>query len=525
MEHQIILLAVMVLIASLLTILGNRIRVSYPVLLVLAGLIISFIPFVPNIELDPEIIFYIFLPPLLYMSAMAMPLREVLNWKRVILSFAFLVVFLTAGAIGLMSTWMVPGMTLAMGMVLGGILAPTDAVSATTIMQQVKVPARVSTILEGESLLNDASSLITFSIALIAVQTGSFVVEQALLSFLWMVLGGGVIGILIGMFFIYLHKLIPDKDPNVIIVFTLIAPYLMYIVAEAFGASGVLGVVCGGFYMSQHMNLVDNYSRLLGRSVWSNLIFVLNGLAFLLIGLDLPQIVTGIQADGIGIAQATVFGLCVTAIIMLIRMICAFLAIPISRLRRKRQHLGYSKIVDVRTAFIVGWCGMRGVISLAAALSIPFLMANGEPFPYRSLILYSTFVVILSTLVLQGLTLPLFLKRIHFPEYGDNLSEEEAFCKIRRFLAESGLKYLEEHPVEDPETQQVFAYLKDRWQKRMVIDSKDSLVESVIKTYRNILTEQRDYLFRMGKEHPEINEETLRHFIRSIDLEEERLKY
>ena len=173
MELQVLFLVIMVFVSSLLTIFGNRIHIAYPVLLVLAGLVISFLPFIPIIKIDPEVIFYIFLPPLLYMSAVSLSLKETLNWKRVILCFAFLVVFLTASCIGLLATWLVPGMTLAMGMMLGGILASTDAVSATTIMHQVKVPSRISTILEGESMLNDASSLITFSFALIAVQTGS----------------------------------------------------------------------------------------------------------------------------------------------------------------------------------------------------------------------------------------------------------------------------------------------------------------------------------------------------------------
>lgn len=524
MELQVLFLVIMVFVSSLLTIFGNRIHIAYPVLLVLAGLVISFLPFIPIIKIDPEVIFYIFLPPLLYMSAVSLSLKETLNWKRVILCFAFLVVFLTASCIGLLATWLVPGMTLAMGMMLGGILASTDAVSATTIMHQVKVPSRISTILEGESMLNDASSLITFSFALIAVQTGSFVIEKALLSFIWVVFGGGITGVLIGMMFIYLHKILPDKDPNVTIIFTLIAPYLMYIVAESVGASGVLGVVCGGFYMSQHRDVIDANSRLLGRSVWDNLIFILNGLAFLIIGLNLPQIMAGVESDGFSLFTATIFSVIVLAIIIAIRMLCAYLAIPISRIRRKSEHLGYNLIVDKPTAIIVGWCGMRGVLSLAAALSIPYLLNGGEPFPNRSLMLYCSFIVIFGTLVLQGLSLPLFLKRVHFPEYQDHLSDNETFSFIRKGLAECGLKYLEEHPVQNKDDEQVFDYFKVRWQKRLMIDSKDSMLKSMTNIYRNILVDQRNYLFKLNKERPDINEEIIHHFIRSIDMEEERLR-
>ena len=524
MEYKIFFLVIMIFISTLLTMLGNRLRIAYPVLLVLAGLVISFLPYVPGNEIDPGIIFYIFLPPLLYMSAMLLPLKDVLSWKRVILSFAFLVVFLTAAGVGLLAYWLVPGMTLAMGMMLGGILSSTDAVSATTIMQQVKVPTRISSILEGESLFNDASSLITFSFALVAVQTGSFVLEKAFITFLWLVFGGGIIGIIIGMIFVKLHKLIPDKDPNATIIFTIIAPYLMYIVAEMAGTSGVLGVVCGGFYMGRHTHVLDANSRMMGRSVWSNIVFVLNGLAFMLIGLNLPQIIEGMEANGMSVTKGTVFGIIVLAAIMLIRMVCAFVAIPISRIRRKRHHLGYDLILDAPSAFIIGWCGMRGVLSLAAALSIPYMLSNGTSFPQRSLILYCTFIVILGTLVIQGLSLPLFLKHIHFPKYGDHLSDNETYCIIRKGLAECSLKYLEEHPAENEEDSRVFDYFKNRWEERLAINSKDSVFKSIVKTYSEILVKQRDYLYRLNNERKDISEEIIRDFVRSIDMEEERLK-
>lgn len=525
MEQQVISLAIIILISSLLTIWANRIKVTYPVVLVIAGLIISFLPFLPNIEINHEIIFYIFLPPLIYSSAMALQLKETWSWKRVVLSFAFLVVFLTAAGVGVLAAWMVPGMTLATSLVLGGLLASTDAVSATSIMQQVKVPSRVSNILESESLLNDASSLITFSFALVAVQTGTFVVEEAALSFVWMVVGGCLVGCAIAYFFIFLHKILPDKDSNVTIVFTLIAPYLMYIMAEAAGASGVLGVVSGAFYMNLHMDVVDGKSRLLGKNVWSNLIFVLNGLAFMIIGLKLPEIVDGLKTDGISVTMATIFGLCVTAIIIIIRMVFAFLAIPISRFRRKAEHIGNKRlIVDKPTAVIMGWCGMRGVLSLAAALSIPTLLPNGEAFPYRSLILYCSFVVIFATLVLQGLTLPLFLKHTKFPDYHDHLSEAESNNRIRRALAECGLQYLKEHPVQNPNDQRVFDYLKGVWEKRLEIVDEAPIVLSAAKIYKEVLQQQREYLYELDKKDSTIKGEVIDKFIESIDLEEETIK-
>lgn len=523
METQVIFIIVMVFIISILTMLANKMRIAYPVLLVVAGLFISFLPMIPRISIDPGLIFYIFLPPLLFQSAVALPLKDVLRWKRVILSFAFLVVLLTAAGVGLLTSWMIPGMTFALGMVLGGIVSSTDAVSATTIMHQVKVPSRVSTILEGESMLNDASSLITFSFALIAVQTGQFVWHQVILSFCWMVAGGAIIGILVGAAFVYMHKLLP-MDSNVTIVFTMIAPYLMYIMAEAAGASGVLGVVCGGFYMSQHLDALDSSSHLLGSSVWDNTVFILNGFAFLMIGLDLPEIVSGIEADGISVIRATFYGLAITALIMALRMLNAYLAIPISRFRREKMHLEEKHlIVDSPTSFVIGWCGMRGVLSLAAALSIPLLTPSGEAFPQRSMILYCSFIVILATLLIQGLTLPLLLKHIHFPKYHDHINESEARDIILRGLAECSLEYIKKNP-QVIENDDVMKYIMKHFQSLLEREKAQSLLYGASTTYHHILEKQRSYLYSLNKKHPSIDEELIRHYIRRIDLEDERLK-
>ena len=522
MENQVAFIVVMGFIISLLTLLANKLRIAYPVILVLAGLFLSFISGMPDLNMDPALIFYIFLPPLLFQSSYAISLKEMWQWKRVILSFAFLVVLLTAAGVGLIAYWIIPGMTLALGMVLGGIVSSTDAVSATTIMQQVKVPSRIATILEGESLLNDASSLIVFSFALMAVQTGHFEMHHALLSFCWMVVGGAIIGIAIGIGFVYLHKVLP-ADTNVTIVFTLIAPFMMYIAGESASASGVLSVVFGGFYMGQHTRDLDSKTRLLGSSVWSNTAFVLNGFAFLLIGLNLREIVNAFESDGIGIARATSYALFISLIIMALRMLNAYLAIPISKLRRKELGINQEMIIDSPTSLIVGWCGMRGVVSLAAALSIPFTLPGGEAFPHRSIILYCTFIVILTTLLLQGLSLPLLLKWVHFPVYHDNLDDDEANLVIRKGLAECGLQYLQEHPS-DTENDVVMRNVVNHWQALAEARVKESLFKSAAHTYRQILEAQRNYLFKLNRERPDIDKELIRHYLRRIDLEDERMK-
>ena len=227
----------MVLVMLLLIILAQKIKVAYPVLLVVAGLGISFIPGVPMLNMDPELIFIIFLPPLLYEAAWSVSWKELWKWRRIILSFAFLVVFVTALSTALIAHHFIPGFTLALGFLLGGIVSPPDAISAAAIMKFVKVPKRMSSILEGESLLNDATSLIIFQFALIAVSTGKFAVQDALLSFVWMLIGGVGIGLLVGWLLMKTHKLLPT-DANIDLALSILTPYAMYIAAEEVHSSG-----------------------------------------------------------------------------------------------------------------------------------------------------------------------------------------------------------------------------------------------------------------------------------------------
>ena len=284
----------MIIVISLLTMLGSKLKIAYPVLLVLFGLVVGVIPGLPKITLDPELILIIFLPPLLYESAMSVSVKEVRNWWRVISSYAFLLVLLTALTVALLAVWLIPGLTLSTGFLLGGIVASTDAVSANVIMKYVKVPSRVSTIIETESMLNDASSLIVFSFALVAVATGSFDLGQASLRFVWMVLGAVAVGMLVTFILVQLAKWL-HVDTKVSIVLSIIAPYIMYLLGEEIGASGVLAVVSGGMMLGySNVKILDSEMRIQGLNVWRNFAYVLNGFAFLLLGLDLPEVVSGL---------------------------------------------------------------------------------------------------------------------------------------------------------------------------------------------------------------------------------------
>ncbi|WP_343674325.1 cation:proton antiporter, partial [Chitinophaga sp.] len=273
------------LVILFLVMLAGRLKISYPIVLVIGGLALSFIPGLPQISIDPELIFLIFLPPLLYEAAWQTSWKELWRWRRVVSSFAFLIVILTSGVIAIVSSSLIPGFTLALGFLLGGIISPPDAVAATTVLKEVKVPKSLVNILEGESLLNDASSLIVFRFALIAVTTGRFVFHEAVTSFVLVITMGILVGLAVGMIFYAIHRWLPT-NASMDTVLTFVAPYVMYITAESMHFSGVLAVVAGGLFMSNKSHhFLTHLSRIRGVNVWSTIGFVLNGIIFLLIGL------------------------------------------------------------------------------------------------------------------------------------------------------------------------------------------------------------------------------------------------
>ena len=415
----------LIIIIVLLIMLADKVKVAYPVVLVVAGLLISFIPGIPVLHIAPELIFIIFLPPLLYDAAFSISWKELWRWRRIITSFAFIVVFLTALSVAIVANSFIPGISLALGFLLGGIVSPPDAVSAGAILKFVNVPRRMSSILEGESLLNDASSLIIFRFALVAVATGQFIWLDAALSFGWMVAGGVGIGLLVGWLFMKMHRLLPT-DANMDIVLTLVAPYIMYIAAEQVHSSGVLAVVSGGLFLSSKRNYyLTGSSRLRGSNVWQSLVFVLNGLVFLLIGLDLPEISEGLQQEGISLSAAIGYGLLISAVLIVVRFLSSYGAVVVTKIASNFITVG-DRNPGYKAPLLLGWTGMRGVVSLAAALSIPVQLSDGVPFPHRNLILFITFIAIITTLLLQGLTLPYLIKKVNIPEFNDYLPEEEA---------------------------------------------------------------------------------------------------
>lgn len=518
-------LLAMIAAIVLLEMWADRLKIAYPILLVVAGLLVSFIPGLPVLRINPDLIFFIFLPPLLFEAAWSVSFKEMKKWWRIITSFAFLVVFFTALSVAIVANHFIPGFSIALGFLLGGIVSPPDAVSAGAITKFVKISKSTKAILEGESLLNDASSLIIFRFALVAVGTGQFVWQTAALNFLWMVVAGAAIGLLLGWIFVKAHEKLPtDAASNIAL--TLIEPYFMYWVAEQVHCSGVLAVVAGGLYMSsKRLVFLDSTSRMKGYSVWESFVFILNGIVFLIIGLDLPEIMSGLRSEGIPLQTAIGYGLLVTVILIGARIISSYAALIATLLFRPSvaPHTS-SSWKRWLTPLLLGWTGMRGVVSLAAALSIPPLMEDGTPFPNRNLILFITFVVILLTLVVQGLTLPYFIRRSGlFDRITDEQSEGQTIKNMKEGLRQHVYAFLKNKYDNELNGHSGMEKFLKKWEERSKASDDSWMNEKTKAIFLEMLESQRQYLTVLNQD-PSIDEDIIRHQLYQIDLEEERLK-
>jgi len=519
----------LVLIILALVMIANKLRLAYPIVLVLGGLALSFTRFFSHITIDPELIFFIFLPPLLYEAAWQVSWKEFWKWRRVIMSFAFPIVILTSCVVAFASSVLIPGFTLALGFLLGGIVSPPDAISATTVMRQVKVPKILLSVTEGESLLNDASSLVVFRFAMAAVITGQFHFQQAATSFIVVIVMGVLVGLVVGLIFYGIHRWLPGT-PSIEIVLTLVTPYCMYYFAEHFHFSGVLAVVSGGLFLSsQRQEMLTFRSRLQGINVWTNIVFVLNGLIFLLIGLQLPSIVR--QLGDTSLIKAVWYGLAISLILIIARLLCTLGAAIFTRFM---SH--FITVADPnpgwRIPIVFGWAGMRGVVSLAMALSIPLYITAGQPFPYRNLILFITFIVILVTLVFQGLTLPWLIRKIILGDKYTAIPERQQEKIIQKKIAQASLHLLEEkydnEKKQNEHLNNLFEKLKidlNFFQQDLkeLNDPNGTTLTHYQNIYLEILERQRELLYEMNRR-SEFDEELIRKYLSLIDLEEFKIR-
>ena len=519
----------LILIILGLVMFANRLRVAYPIILVLGGLALSFTSAFDDITIDPQLVFLIFLPPLLYDAAWQVSWKEFWKWRRVITSFAFPIVIINSCVIAFFANALIPGFSLALGFLLGGIISPPDAISAAAIMRRVKVPKSIMSIVEGESLLNDASSLVVFRFALIAVITGQFHFGEAAVNFFLVIVMGVLIGLLVGFIIYAIHRWLPTT-PSIETILTLVTPYCMYYAAEQFHFSGVLAVVGGGLLLSSKRQTMLNYrSRIEGVNVWNNLAFVLNGIVFLLIGLQLPGIIR--QLGNISIGRAIGYALLISLVLIIARLICTLGASLFTRLASR-----FITVADSNPGWkgpiIIGWAGMRGVVSLAMALSIPVLLKTGEPFPYRNLILFITFIVILVTLVFQGLTLPWIIRKLELDDKYRVMSVEKQERVLQKKMAGVSIKMLADRLDGERFSNEHLNNLYARLKLDLDFFSSDadhnatsdgSRLKEFQVTYLEILEHQRKLLHDMNLR-AEFDENLIRKYFGLIDIEEYKVR-
>jgi len=527
MHEKLLLILGLLIVVIFLVMLAQRIRIAYPIFLVLAGLGISFIPGVPVLQLDPDIIFLIFLPPLLYEAAWYTSWNDFWKWKRTIGSLAFGLVFITSIIVAFASQALIPGFTLAMGFLLGGIVSPPDAVAATTVLKGLKVPKRTIAMLEGESLINDASSLIVFRFALVAVMTGVFSMQEATGQFFLVAGMGVVVGIAGAHVFYAIHRFLPTT-PAIDAALTVITPYVLFLAAEHFHYSGVMSVVSGGLFMSfrSHEIFKTGITRINMTGVWNTLIFVMNVLVFVLIGLELPDIINGLGETSV--MEGIKYGLIISLIVIVVRLLWIYPVAHVPRWLSKKERK--SPNPGWKNPLIIGWAGMRGVVSLATALSIPVMMNSETAFPFRNLIIFITFVVIFVTLVFQGLTLPLIIKLTKIGELDPILPSHEQQASIQIRLNNLSINRLVEKYPSNLKTNSLVENFKNTIENDIL--QQQSHLESLemctnrrndLNEYHEIMLDifalQRKELFKIKRE-KEFSDDEIRKAESQLDLNE-----
>ncbi|UHG94408.1 Na+/H+ antiporter [Spirosoma oryzicola] len=418
--ETVILLLVFVLGLALL---AQRIHLVFPILLTVGGLVIGFIPGLPRVVLDPSVVLLVFLPPILYSAAWYTNWSDFRQYVEPVIVLALGLVLVTSLGVALLAHSIIPGFTVSMGLLLGAIISPSDAVAATTIMKTQSVPRKIVTILEGESLVNDASALVLLQLALTSVTTGTFSLENALLEFVILSVGGIGTGLALGFISFCIHKH-AKLEPALETVLTFVTAYLAYLVAEHLHLSGVLSVVTAGLFIGHKQSRVHSpIVRMQAVAVWDFVIVLLNGLIFILIGLQLPHVVNAIRGQSAD--YLCVYGIGISLAVVVIRFVYIFMADTVSNQIRSLIHRP-PIFPSRRYTTLLAYISMRGIVSLAAVLSIPEKLQNGSPFPGRNLILFITFCVILFTLVVQGILLPLVIRALAFGQPStDYLSRQE----------------------------------------------------------------------------------------------------
>ena len=500
--------------------LARHFKFPYPIALVIGGGVLGFIPDLPNLPFDPEFILILVLPPILYQAALLTSWRDFKASLRPIGLLAIGLVIATTLAVGATLKFLVPDIPWAAAFVFGAIVSPPDAVAATAILSRLSIPRRIVTILEGESLVNDASGLVIYKFAVAAVLTGAFSLTEASMQFVRLSLGGIAIGVALAFVFIAIHKRLGDT--------MLAVPYVAYIAAESLHVSGVLAVVAAGLIRGRYSPaIVSAEMRIIARSVWNMLVFLLNSLIFMLIGLQLSDIVARIERNST--TELLVAGVLVSAVAIAVRFVWIHPAAWLSRALAGRAEKKSSTLPEPELV-IMSWCGMRGIVSLAAALALPVTLPGGAPFPYRDLIIFLTFVVIAATLVLQGLTLsPL----IRWLKVGHDWSTHEEHQVARTALGSAAAAAIDAEAQAVGASADVAARIRAEFADKIAhaTPDPDALATTTVlepgaalarRLRRAAISAERAELLRIWRDNL-ISDEVLHHIEEELDYQESHL--
>jgi monovalent cation/hydrogen antiporter len=521
-------LIVLVAIAAGLVRLADLVSIPYPIVLVLGGLAVGFIPGDPQFSLDPNVVFLVFLPPLLQAAGFWSSPRELKAEAGPLSALVVGLTLTTMAVVAVVAHAVIPGLGWGESLVLGAIVAPTDPVAAIATFDRLRVSDRIALLVEGESMLNDATALVAYKVALAAVVSGTFAAGSAFGNLILSIAGGVAIGLALAWLAEQAYKRL--DDPPLAILLGVLVGYASFALADGIGASGVLAAVTAGLFGGWRApERINADLRLTAQAFWRVLIFTLNAILFILVGLQFPDVLRAVGAE-LSVGQIIGYGLLVSAVVIAVRVAWQFLPPLLGRL--DDRFLAVDAGDDWRERLLIGWSGMRGAVSLAAALALPLELHSGARFPSRDLIIYLTVAVILATLVGQGLTLPALIRRLGLTSH-EQWAPDEAVARLN--AAQAALDRLEEiEATEAGVPENAVQRLRELYQARFArcvaaLSGQDGEVpiEDPLKGYQRLRGElidtERDTLIRMRNE-GRVKNELFRRLETDLDLDEARLR-
>ena len=523
--HQAEIIVLVFAAVAVLAVVACKLALPYPIVLVISGLALSFVPRLPEVRLNPEIVFYFFLPALIYPAALFTSWRDFRRNLRPILLLAIGLVLATTVVVAWIAHAIVPTLPWAAAFALGAIVSPPDAIAATAIIRRLGVPHRIQAILEGESLVNDATALVALQFAVGALVTGTFSPSYAAARFVWAAAGGIGFGLLVGVAMRWVQSHL--DDPPIQITISLLTPFVAYLPAERLHASGVLATVAAGIFLGWHSPLmISARTRLQVYAFWETVMFLLNGFVFIVIGLQLPGILHTLNRESL--TGAVVSAIIICAAVILVRFAWVIPAAYLPRLLSSKLRMR-DPIPSWQHIVIVSWAGMRGVVSLAAAFALPLALTDGSSFPGRDYILFFAFSVIFTTLILQGLTLPLLIRKLGITH---DVEADEEERRARLEANNAAIELIEKLRANGKFSPDAVARLRAEYDERVeqlqlcAENPDDCRGEIATPQYqrlqRKALRVERQTIIRLRNERV-INDDALRRIQRDLDLAEARL--